>query len=70
MTMTPEQMIERAKQVFDIEIEGLERTRDSVGDSFVRAVEMILDCASRGGILVVTGVGKNLHIAEKMSAIF
>ena len=63
-------MINRAKQVFDIEIAGLEKTRDSVGDSFVRAVEMILDCASRGGILVVTGVGKSLHIAEKMSAIF
>ena len=68
--MTPEQMINRAKQVFDIEIAGLEKTRDSVGDSFVQAVEMILDCASRGGILVVSGVGKNLHIAEKMSAIF
>ena len=68
--MTPEQMLSRAKQVFDIEIEGLEKTRDSVGDTFVRAVEMILDCASRGGILVVTGVGKNLHIAEKLSAIF
>ena len=63
-------MINRAKQVFDIEIAGLEKTRDSIGDTFVRAVEMILDCASRGGILVVTGVGKNLHIAEKMSAIF
>ena len=63
-------MINRAKQVFDVEIAGLEKTRDSVGDTFVRAVEMILDCASRGGILVVTGVGKNLHIAEKMSAIF
>ena len=63
-------MLARAKQVFDIEIAGLEKTRDSVGDSFVQAVEMILDCASRGGILVVSGVGKNLHIAEKMSAIF
>ena len=63
-------MLSRAKQVFDIEIAGLEKTRDSVGDSFVQAVEMILDCASRGGILVVSGVGKNLHIAEKMSAIF
>lgn len=68
--MTSEQMINRAKQVFDIEIAGLEKTRDSVGDSFVQAVEMILDCASRGGILVFSGVGKNLHIAEKMSAIF
>jgi len=68
--MTPEKMIARAKEVFAVEIEGLKKTRDSVGDSFVRAVEMILDCASRGGILVVSGVGKNLHIAEKMSAIF
>ena len=63
-------MIERAKQVFAVEIEGLERTRDSLGASFVKAVRLILDTVSDGGIVVVSGVGKNLHIAEKMSAIF
>lgn len=63
-------MIERAKQVFAVEIEGLEKTRDSLGASFVKAVRLILDTVSDGGIVVVSGVGKNLHIAEKMSAIF
>ena len=68
--MTDEKMIERAKQVFAVEIEGLEKTRDSLGASFVKAVRLILDTVSDGGIVVVSGVGKNLHIAEKMSAIF
>ena len=63
-------MIERAKQVFAVEIEGLERTRDSLGASFVKAVRLILETVADGGIVVVSGVGKNLHIAEKMSAIF
>ena len=63
-------MIERAKQVFAVEIEGLEKTRDSIGASFVKAVRLILETVSDGGIVVVSGVGKNLHIAEKMSAIF
>ncbi len=68
--MTGEEMVERAKEVFDIEIEGLRKTRDSIGATFTEAVKMILDCTAAGGILVVSGVGKNLHIAEKMSAIF
>ncbi len=68
--MTEDAMIARAKQVFDVEIGGLEKTRDSVGASFVAAIRLMLDCVSNDGIVVVSGVGKNLHIAEKMSAIF
>ena len=68
--MTGEEMIARGREVLDIEVEGLRRTRDSLGESFAEAVGMMLDCASRGGIVVVSGVGKNLHVAEKMSAIF
>ncbi len=68
--MTNEQQIARAKAVFEVEIAGLEKTRDSIGESFTRAIAMMLDCTAAGGIVVVSGVGKNLHIAEKMSAIF
>ena len=68
--MTDQEMITRAKEVFDIEIEGLRAVRDSLGLSFVDAVKKILDTTAAGGIVVVTGVGKNLHVAEKMSAIF
>ncbi|MBR2920629.1 MAG: KpsF/GutQ family sugar-phosphate isomerase [Kiritimatiellae bacterium] len=63
-------MITRAAEVFDVEIEGLKRTRDSLGESFTDTVKMILATSAAGGIVVVSGVGKNLHIAEKMSAIF
>ena len=68
--MMPDEMLNRAREVFDIEIEGLRRTRDSLGESFVKAVELMLSCVKYEGIIVVTGVGKNLAIAEKMSAIF
>ncbi len=68
--MTENDQIARARQVFDIEIEGLRRTRDSLGESFTDAVKLMLDVVANAGIVVVSGVGKNLHIAEKMSAIF
>lgn len=68
--MTETEMIKRATEVFDVEIEGLKRTRDSLGESFTNTVKMILNTSAEGGIVVVSGVGKNLHIAEKMSAIF
>jgi len=68
--MTAEQQIARARQVFDIEVEGLARTRDSLGESFTRAIALMRGCIEDGGIVVVSGVGKSLHVAEKMSAIF
>ena len=68
--MTKERQIERAREVFEVEIKGLEATRDSLGGSFTDAVKLMLDTVASGGIVVVSGVGKNLHIAEKMSAIF
>lgn len=63
-------MLSRARDVFDIEIAGLQKTRDSLGQSFVDAVSLMLECVRSEGIIVVTGVGKNLAVAEKMSAIF
>ena len=68
--MDKDEMLTRAREVFDIEIEGLRRTRDALGEGFTRAVELMLKCIRAEGIIVVTGVGKNLAIAEKMSAIF
>jgi len=68
--MTDEKMLKRASEVFDVEIGGLIKTRDSLGASFVAAVNLIVKTLKAGGIVVVTGVGKNLHVAEKMSAIF
>ena len=68
--MKPSQAIARAKQVFDIEIAGLTKTRDSLGASFAATVELLQGVLDQGGLVVVTGVGKSLHVAEKISAIF
>ncbi len=60
--------IARAKNVFDTELDSLVKTRDALGESFVKAVSIILETLNRKGRIVVTGVGKNLPIAEKISA--
>ena len=68
--MTVEKSIERAREVFDVEIEGLKAVRDSIGETFVKTVELLSSTVKNGGIVVVSGVGKSLHVAEKMSGIF
>ena len=59
-----------ARRVFDVEIGGLKRTRDSLGDAFAATVDLMLKTIDGGGLIVVTGVGKSLHVAEKISAVF
>ena len=58
-------MLERGRQVFDVEIKGLEAVRGSLDESFVRAVRLILETVRNGGIAVVSGVGKNLTSPKK-----
>ena len=69
MDVTAAEQIRRAQEVFECEIEGLRRTRASLGDAFARTVALMLACVEAGGKVVVTGVGKSLHVAEKTSAI-
>ncbi len=57
-----------AREVFDIEIEGLQKVRAALDPAFEKAVALILRRLKFGGTLVVTGVGKNLHIADKLAA--
>jgi arabinose-5-phosphate isomerase len=61
-------VIQLARHVFDTEIEALAQVRDSLDPRFQAAVELLLATLAKGGKIVVTGVGKNLHIAEKISA--
>ena len=66
----PSSLIECAKRVFNVEISGLEKTRDSLGEAFVATIKLMVETLDAGGLVVVTGVGKSLHVAEKMSAVF
>ena len=59
-----------AKRVFDVEIGGLAEAREYLGDAFVRTIELMAETLDAGGLVVVSGVGKSLHVAEKMSAVF
>lgn len=60
--------IGRAREVLDLEIQGLASVRDCLGSEFVALVEACLDAFSRRGKLVVTGVGKSGHVGKKIAA--
>lgn len=59
---------ERAREVLDIEIDSLQKARGRLGHEFADAVSLILACVEKNGKIVVTGIGKSLHIAQKISA--
>ncbi len=61
---------QRAKEVIDIEIAGMEKVRDQINGDFSTAIDWILATVKNGGKVVVTGVGKNFHIGQKMVATF
>lgn len=57
--------LEYGKQVFDKEIAALEAMRDALDDTFVKIVDMIVECK---GKVVLTGMGKPGHICRKLAA--
>ena len=63
-------LLSRAWEVIDIEIDGLRTAQAALGDDFLDTVSLITSTLDKGGKIVCTGVGKNLHIAEKLSATF
>jgi arabinose-5-phosphate isomerase len=64
----PVKYAERAKEIIDIEIAGLQKVRDGLGKEFGRAVSLILERLDRGGKVVVSGVGKNMPVGQKIAA--
>src|SRR5512140_714792 len=57
--------IQEARKVFLIEEQGLATVRERIGEEFIKAVDLILDCPSR---LVITGIGKSGIIGQKIAA--
>ena len=68
--MTEQEELARAKEVLNIEIEGLQSVRDALDNRFIEAIKLIREALGRGGKIVITGLGKNLHIGMKMAATF
>ncbi len=57
--------IARAREVFDIEIEGLAAVRGQINGGFTAAIELIMASPGR---LVITGIGKSGLIGQKIPA--
>ena len=57
--------LESARKVLNIEADAITRQLDQLGEQFELACQRILDCDGR---VVVTGMGKSGHIANKIAA--
>ncbi len=61
-------LLEKAQAVMDCEIEGLRSVKAHLAHGFEETVQVMLQALAQKNKIVVTGMGKNLHIAEKISA--
>ena len=61
-------ILERAREVFNVEMEGVAFLRDKIGESFEELVKSCNDTLNAGGKLVITGIGKSGYIGKKMAA--
>lgn len=60
-------ILKEGQRVFDIEIEALRRTRDSLDEDFIKILDAVVNCS---GKVIVTGMGKPGHVAKKLAATF
>ncbi len=60
-------MLDKAKRVFDVEIDALVKTRDSLGSTYLKILNIVTNC---DGKVIFTGMGKSGHIAAKLAATF
>jgi arabinose-5-phosphate isomerase len=58
-------LVRSALQVVETEARAIDLLKSRIDDSFLRACQMMFDCAGR---VVVSGMGKSGHIARKIAA--
>ncbi len=61
-------LLERAHEVFDIEIEGMLAVRNNLGSTFEELVKRCINTLSQGGKLIFTGIGKSGYIGKKIAS--
>ena len=61
-------VLDRAREVFDIEIEGISALKGILNSSFEQLVDACAETLDNGGKLVITGIGKSGYIGKKMAA--
>ena len=60
--------LERAREVFDIEVSGIEAVKNNLGADFEKLVELCAETIGNGGKLILTGIGKSGYIGKKIAA--
>ena len=63
--LNSEALIARARSVLAVEAEAVAALQAHIGESFVTACRLILDCTGR---VVITGMGKSGRVGEKIAA--
>lgn len=63
--MSHVEIIEEAKRVLNIEASAVKDLTESIGDEFVKAVEILLTCPGKA---IISGIGKSGIIARKISS--
>ena len=61
-------IIDRAREVFDIELEGITSLRDRLDNGFEELVSRCSATVCNGGKIIITGVGKSGYIGKKIAA--
>jgi len=60
-----EDILQRGRNVIEMEADGLDRLRSGLGEHFVAAVKALLNLQGRA---IISGLGKSGHIATKIAA--
>jgi arabinose-5-phosphate isomerase len=60
-----DRLVEQAREVLRIEADAVGALADRIGDAFVAACRLILECRGR---VVVSGIGKSGHVGRKLAA--
>src|SRR5216117_3247815 len=60
--------VNRAREVFDIELAGLKAVRAQLNQAFDRAVEVMVHALRQRAKIVVVGVGKSGNVGQKIAA--
>src|SRR5438552_1995439 len=60
--------VNRAREVFDIELAGLKAVRAQLDRTFDRAVELMVHALRQRAKIVVVGVGKSGNVGQKIAA--
>lgn len=58
-------ILQAAKDIFDTEIVALEKTKEALDESFVKILDLLVECK---GKVIITGIGKPGHIGTKIAA--